>query len=185
MHRRRKEYFGFFCISCGLIQITRNVYTFLCSFYADEGRKTPGRGCAPGFWGSGSVTEVRRMNKTLVHPRRFQRIVPAYAAYPSSAPQGWGEKRSRAVTLHLFATPGFSPTQTKSNLQCKLVFCLRCGPSGLLTTVSRFSLSRCELGVRPGRFRSDSGWSPGRHAALRSPSLRSKLPCAPILRASA
>ena len=118
MHRRRKDYFGFFCISCGLIQITRNVYTFLCSFYADEGRKTPGRGCAPGFWGSGSVTEVRRMNKTLVHPRRFQRIVPAYAAYPSSAPQGWGEKRSRAVTLHLFATPGFPPSRAPTAPLC-------------------------------------------------------------------
>ena len=32
--------------------------------------------------------------------------------------------------------------------------------------------------ARPGRFRCDSGCSPGRLAALRSPSLRSKLPCA-------
>ena len=30
---------------------------------------------------------------------------------------------------------------------------------------------------RPGRFRCGSGWSPGRPAAPRSPSLRSKLPC--------
>ena len=30
---------------------------------------------------------------------------------------------------------------------------------------------------RPGRFHCDSGWSAGRPAALRSPSLRSKLPC--------
>ena len=40
--------------------------------------------------------------------------------------------------------------------------------------------SRCHAAARarPGRFRCDSGWSPGRLAALRSPSLRSKLPCA-------
>ena len=38
---------------------------------------------------------------------------------------------------------------------------------------------RCHAAARarPGRFRCDSGWSPGRLAALCSPSLRSKLPC--------
>ena len=40
--------------------------------------------------------------------------------------------------------------------------------------------SRCHAAARarPGRFRCDSGWSPGRLAALCSPLLRSKLPCA-------
>ena len=38
---------------------------------------------------------------------------------------------------------------------------------------------RCHAAARSrsGRFRCGSGWSPGRLAALRSPSLRSKLPC--------
>ena len=45
---------------------------------------------------------------------------------------------------------------------------------------ARLRASRCHAAARarPGRFRCDSGWSPGRLAALRSPSLRSKLPCA-------
>ena len=45
---------------------------------------------------------------------------------------------------------------------------------------ARLRASYCHAAARarPGRFRCDSGWSPGRLAALRSPSLRSKLPCA-------
>ena len=45
--------------------------------------------------------------------------------------------------------------------------------------VIRSPRRRCHAAARsrPGRFRCDSGWSPGRPAALRSPSLCSKLPC--------
>ena len=45
---------------------------------------------------------------------------------------------------------------------------------------ARLRASRCHAAARarPGRFRCDSGWSPGRLAALCSPLLRSKLPCA-------
>ena len=47
-------------------------------------------------------------------------------------------------------------------------------------------LSRCGLGARPGRFPCDSGHKQSGVARLGLyPSLRSKLPCAPILRASA
>ena len=46
------------------------------------------------------------------------------------------------------------------------------------------TLSRCEAARALGRFRCDSAWSPGRSAALRSVSLRSKRPRCPLLRAS-
>ena len=49
-----------------------------------------------------------------------------------------------------------------------------------LTSRLFFSLSRCGLGAWPGRFRSVSGWC-SVLPALPSPSLRSKLPYAPIL----
>ena len=97
MHRRRKDYFGFFCISCGLIQIIRNVYTFLCSFYADEGRKTPGRGCAPGFWGSGSVTEVRRT--APVRPAGFRGLCRHMPHIPRP-PRRAGGRNARALSRY-------------------------------------------------------------------------------------
>ena len=45
---------------------------------------------------------------------------------------------------------------------------------------ARLRASRCHAAARarPGRFRCDSGWSPGRLAALCSPTLPSKLPSA-------
>ena len=46
------------------------------------------------------------------------------------------------------------------------------------------TLSRCEAARARGRFRCDSAWSPGRSAALRSASLRSKRPRCPLLRDS-
>ena len=50
---------------------------------------------------------------------------------------------------------------------------------------SHFLLSCCGLGVRSGRFRFDSGRKQSGYARLGlHPSLRSKLPCTPILRTS-
>ena len=57
----------------------------------------------------------------------------------------------------------------------------RTGVSGVRAS----ALSRCGLGARPGRFPCDSGHKqPGFALLGLYPSLRSKLPCVPILRAS-
>ena len=48
-------------------------------------------------------------------------------------------QRFSAVTLHLFATRAFAPTQAKPTPAVRLGFCLRFAPSALLTTVQRFS----------------------------------------------
>ena len=123
------------------------------------------------------------------------------------------------VTLHLFATYGFPPTQNTNVWAAPILICIfRFGPAVLLTTAQtllppavfehekyytspgglcqakpsgrynemselRLAVSRFGLGAWPGRFHSDSGWYPGLTAHL-SPSLCSKLPYAPILRAS-
>ena len=58
-----------------------------------------------------------------------------------------------------------------------------CGPVLALAPLQAPLLTACALRChaaarsRSGRFRCGSGWSPGRPAALCSPSLRSKLPC--------
>ena len=62
---------------------------------------------------------------------------------------------------------------------------LRIGRTAGSITPPRFALSRCGLGAWPGRFRCVSGKNQSRCAGLGfSPSLRSKLPYGPKLRAS-
>ena len=69
------------------------------------------------------------------------------------------------AALRPFARPRFGPSSLTARLSALLAVMLRAG-----------------LAVRSLSLR--SGWSPGRFAALRSPSLRSKLPHSPSLRTS-
>ena len=66
--------------------------------------------------------------------------------------------------------------KTHPGLRPSLGFCLRSRLIRLLPGAQRFFLSRLAR-LAAGRLPFGSGWSPGRPAALRSPSLRSRLPC--------
>ena len=65
------------------------------------------------------------------------------------------------------------PKMPPTSSACFSVCGARCAPAPGRSAL----LCHASLASRPGRLPSDSGWSSGRPAALRSPSLQSRLPC--------
>ena len=105
---------------------------------------------------------------------KSQRGRPERSIKPRSGP-GSPARALCGITPRLFATRGF-PSARDTNIRA-------CGPpwfAGIRSVVispmrlsSALSCYHAAARSRPGRFRCDSGWSAGRPAALRSPSLRS------------
>ena len=98
------------------------------------------------------------------------------------APAGRSEDMGAATTLSRCggcATRGFPAVQNTTTRAFGPPWFLFLTPVHPRCS-ARLRASYCHAAARarPGRFRCDSGWSPGRLAALCSPLLRSKLPCA-------
>ena len=84
-----------------------------------------------------------------------------------------------AQTICAFRRGGCHPPagRTLCAPTLRVLFLGRVEPQGEVRDMGPGRRCHAATRSRPDRFRCGSGWSPGRHAALCSPSLRSKLSC--------